>query len=353
MNASSNTQGPSEDLLFRLRAKMEDNAYQILEDGGSKLLAFRVPGENIDLLRSLEYLSEFLIPDSIEGIEEIVIISDKKFEITPASMIAPKLEEKKKEDERLYKELKGKLKQVLEPLVFTTENDILELYRAAIRVEGSNKRSDSSIGLDLLKVELPKEGEVVYLIFDDGYRKMTRSAFEKLVDEALTSLRQGPSLAKDPPSSTLSTARTIVQSKLDERAGVEAKTVKKERNSTPVQQKEAIEPKILTREFSRQMASMGYRKDSMFSRNDVHQLFMIGLKGPAVFFKVLQSEEELDSFLRVLSHRKDALGVLVSEIWDPHLEAVSRINGFIYLDVERSGRAHEVIREVLREGGDI
>jgi hypothetical protein len=349
MNASRDSSGPSEDLLFRLRAKMEDNAYQVLEDGDRKVLAFRVPGENIDLLRSLEYLAEFLVPDSIEGVREIVIISDKRFEVTPSSMIAPKLEEKKKEDERLFKELRGKLRKVLDPIVFTTENDILEMYRIGIRVEGSNKRSDSSIGLDLLKVELPKEGDVVYLIFEDGYRKMTRTALEKLVDDALTSLRQGPSLAKDPPSSTLSTARTIIQAKLEERTGVKESGRKLDSS----RKASSMEPKIITREFSRNMASMGYRKDSMFSRHDVHQLFMIGLKGPAVFFKVMQSEDELDSFLRVLSHRKDALGVLISENWDPHLEAVSRINGFIYLDLQRSERAHEVIREVLKEGGSI
>lgn len=353
MQSSRENVVPSEDLLFRLRAKMEDNAYQLMDDGGKKLLAFRVPGESIDLLRSLEYLSEFLIPDSIEDVEDLVIISDKNFEITPVSMIAPKLEEKKKEDEKLFSELKGKLKQVLDPIVFTTENDILEIYRTAIRVEGSNKRSDSSIGLDLLKVELPEEGEVVYLIFEDGYRKMTRATCEKLVDDALTSLRQGPSLAKDPPNSTLSTTRTIVQSRLDEKKTLERSPPIEEKKMAPFSSSRGMDPKILAREFSRQMASMGYRKDSMFSRNDVHQLFMIGLKGPAVFFKVLQSEDELDSFLRVLSHRKDALGVLISETWDPHLEALSRINGFIYLDEKRSGRAPEVIREVLREGGDI
>jgi hypothetical protein len=329
---------------------MEDNAYQILEDEGMKVLAFRVPGEKIDLLRSLEYLSEFLVPDSIEGVEEIVIISDKNFEVTTSSMIAPKLEEKKKEDERLFKELKGKLRQVLEPLVFTTENDILELYRTAIRLEGSNKRADSSTGLDLLKVELPKEGDVVYLIFDDGYKKMTKTAFEKLVDDALTSLRQGPSLAKDPPSSTLSTTRTILQAKLDEKAGLQKEMPIKETVPPFGGRMNDMDPKVLTREFARQMASMGYRKDSMFSRHDVHQLFMIGLKGPAVFFKVLLSEDEIDSFLRVLSHRKDALGVLISENWDPRLEAISRINGFVYLDKERAGRAPDVIREVLREG---
>ena len=330
---------------------MDDNAYQLIEDNGSRSLAFRVPGDNIDLLNSLEYLAEYLTSESMEGVSNLVIVSDKDYQITEASMIGPKLVTKKDDDEKLYKELKTSLKKVLEPLVFTMENDMIELYRVAIRVEGSNNRTDLSIGLDLLKVELPKEGDVIYLIFEDGYRKMSRPSFERLVDEALPSLRQGPHLARDPPAKALSMKGTVVQERLEE-----AKELGSEPLSTTKPRKESIpdlsrESKVVVREFAREMSSMGYRKDSMFSRTDVHQLFFIGMKGPAVFFKVMEDEGEMESFLRVLSHRKDALGVLITENWEPRIEAISRIRGFIYLDKDRASSAPDVIREVMRDGG--
>ncbi len=75
------------------------------------------------------------------------------------------------------------------------------------------------------------------------------------------------------------------------------------------------------------------------------------MKGPAVFLKIIEERDELESFLRVLSHRKDALGLLISKDWDPKLEAISRINGFIYMELASSQRAPAVIREILREGG--
>ncbi len=50
----------SEEMIFRLRAKMDDNAYSRVEEGNTTAIAFRVPGEGVDMLRSLEYLSEFL-----------------------------------------------------------------------------------------------------------------------------------------------------------------------------------------------------------------------------------------------------------------------------------------------------
>jgi hypothetical protein len=352
----TNERGPSEDMIFRFRAKMDDHAYQVVEESGGNTLVFRVPGDNIDLLNSLEYLAEYLNPESLEGVAHLMIISDKDYHVTEATMLAPKLEVKKEDDEKLYGELKGSLKKNLDPLVFTMENDINELYRTAIKVEGSHNRSDSSVGLDLLKVELPKEGDVVYLIFEDGYRKMSRRSFERLVDEALSSLRQGPSLARDPPSGSLSKKGPVfgsrsespksLNSKNDMKLDLAAKTQANEREDI------SMEPKVIAREFSKEMSSMGYRKDTMFSRHDVNQFFFIGLKGPAVFFKVMDDPEELDSFLRVLSHRRDALGVLITDKWDPRIEAISRINGFIYMEKERSSRAPDVIRAVLREGGN-
>ncbi len=330
---------------------MDDHAYQVIEDNGTRSLAFRVPGDNIDLLNSLEYLAEYLTSESMEGVSHLLIVSDKEYQITEASMIGPKLETKKDDDERLYKELKTSLKKVLEPLVFTMENDVIELYRVAIRVEGSHDRTDPSIGLDLLKVELPKEGDIIYLIFEDGYRKMSRPSFERLVDGALSSLRQGPDLAHDPPTKILSKKGTVVQSRLGETKGSGSITLSRTEPPKDRIQDLSRESKVIVREFAREMSSMGYRKDSMFSRTDVHQLFFIGMKGPAVFFKVMEDEDEMGSFLRVLSHRKDALGVLITERWEPRIEAISRIRGFIYLDKERASRAPDVIREVVREGG--
>ncbi|MCU0800068.1 MAG: hypothetical protein MUC62_10435, partial [Candidatus Thermoplasmatota archaeon] len=51
---------PSEDAIIRLRAKLEDDRHTLMEEGGQRFLVHRVKGETIDLLRSLERLSEYL-----------------------------------------------------------------------------------------------------------------------------------------------------------------------------------------------------------------------------------------------------------------------------------------------------
>lgn len=350
----SNKDFPSEDTLFRLRAKMEDYSYTVMNEGDRRLLAFRVPGEKIDLLRSLEYLSEFLDQDSLEGVEKVLIISDKDFEVTPGEMMGPKMEIRKADDDRLFQELKSKLRGRLEPIVFTAENDILELFRTAIRMDGSVKRTDSSVGLDLLKVSLPTEGDVIYLIFDDGYRKMSKATFEKLSDDAMQGLREGPALAKDPAqkglarSTSLSDGPSSTNVNKMMRKGMPAAARETKVDTRPAHMDD---PKVLLREISKNLVPLGYRKDNVFSRPDVNQIFFVGMSGPALFIKVLDDDEELPSFLRVLEHRRDALGFLITSKWDPRLEAISRTNGFVYLDWERAWRAHEVVREVLREGG--
>jgi hypothetical protein len=353
MTAGSGNPSISEDIVFRLRAKMEDNTYQIVKDGDREVLAFRVGGEEVDLLSSLEYMSEFLHPEIIESVTDLIIISDRNFQATSIDMIVPKLDVKKEDDDRLFNELKTSLKHSLEPLTFTMENDILEMYRIAIRVEGSHNRTDESVGLDLLKVDLPKEGDVIYLIFKDGYRKMSRASFDALVEGSLSSLRQGPSLMKDPPRSSLSRTGTASNT-LPRTISEEEPGSKNDNIEGNIKRKNDImnDPKMVAREISREMADLGYRKDNMFSRNDVNQFFFVSMKGPAIFLKIIENPDELESFMRVLSHRKDALGLLISREWDPKLEAISRINGFIYMEIERSSRAPDVIREVLREGGN-
>ena len=341
---------PSPETVFKLRAKMEDNTYTLLEEKGERVLAFRVPGDEIDLLRSLEYLAEFLSLSETEGVEKLVLISDKGYELTPFSVLAPKLKSKKADDDELFKELKGKIAKKHDPLVFTAENDMLELYRIAIALEGSFKSADNSTGLELLKVELPREGEVIYLIFDDGYRKMNRKSFERLVDDSMASLRGGLSLAKDATEGQLSRESGAPEPK--ERA-MAAHPSSADAPERPLVRKDQwlSDPKVVLRELVKDLSEIGYRKDSVFSRQDVNQLFMIGLRGPALFVKFLEEGEDLSGFTRVLEHRPDATGLLMTKTWRADLEALSRIKGFIYLEMEHSRRAMEIIREILKTGG--
>jgi hypothetical protein len=343
---------PSEDTVFRLRAKMEDYSYTRLVENERGLLAFRVPGEKIELLRSLEYLSEFLEEETLDDIEKVLIVSDKEYEITPGTILGPKMDTKKKDDERLFKELKDKLHKKMEPLVFTEENDILELFRTAIRLDGSVNRTDSSIGLDLIKIDLPSEGEVIYLIFDDGYRKLSKATFEKIADDAMQGLRQGPSLAKDPEQKGLTKSETLtgVHKQPKKTPGKVPARIKDRGTAIDTQTRHHDDPKVLLRDYSKKLVALGYRKDNLFSRPDVNQFFYVGMSGPALFIKVLEDKEELSSFLRILDHRKDALGILITKLWDPQLEAISRIRGFVYLDWQRAWRGHEVVKFVLKEG---
>ncbi|MBN1389827.1 MAG: hypothetical protein JXA22_04190 [Candidatus Thermoplasmatota archaeon] len=345
---------PPDDVVFRLRAKMEDYSYTITSEGGVRFLAFRVPGENIDLLRSLEYLSEFLEVGSTAGVEKVLMVSDREFEVSPGSIIGPKMEMRKTDDDKLFQELREKLKERMPPLVFTTENDMLELYRIAIKIEGSVSRSDSSIGLDLLKISLPSEGDVIYLIFDDGYRKLSRTAFEKLAEGAMLEFREGPSIARDPAQKGMARS-TVLQGarSLDGVTGSGDKERIGQGQGSDINARQTLmeDPRVMLRELSKNLGSLGYRRDNVFSRPDVNQLFFVGMSGPALFIKVMEEEDDQESFLRVLEHRKDALGILITKVWEPKLEALSRMHGFVYLDWQRAWRTHEVVREVLKGGG--
>ncbi len=338
----------SQEMIFRLRAKMDDYAYSRIEEGNTTAIAFRVPGEGIDMLNSLEYLSEFLSVKSLTGVDLILTVSDRSYEITPASVIGPKLELKKAEDQKLIGELREKMDKESDPIVFTTENDILELFRAAIRVGGSINRADSVVGLDLLRVNVPQEGKLIYLIFDDGYRKMSRMEFERLVDGSLSRLREGPKLARDQDQHHKMDASITPSNEAPGPKRPSMAFPSRRSGDAPLKD---LGPTGVMRDFVKQMSAMGYREDVKFSRHDAHQVFLINLSKPAVFFKYLIEGSDLESFTRVLKHRSDAIGVLVTDEWDPGLEAVSRINGFLYLDSSRSHRAKEVLREVIAGGG--
>ncbi len=327
---------PSEDAIIRLRAKLDDDHHTLMEEGGQRFLAHRVKGETIDLLRSLERLSEHLDKASLQGVENLVLISDRNVEVLPMSILLPKLEAKEKEDRELSSELREKLTKQLVPIVFTTENDILELYRMAVRVEGSLDRTDMSIGLDLAKVDIPREANIVYIIFDDGFRKMDLKSLDSLIDRAVSSLREGVNPPKDIQPQRTSLATSL--SKEGPSTGPTGTTA------------DLTDPKVIAREFSKNIISLGYRKDAVFSRNDTNQFFFIGMNLPAVFFKVMEDEEELSSFLRVLSHRRDAIGILITKEWSPKMEALSYKNGFIYLEANRAHLAHEVVMGTLKEG---
>jgi hypothetical protein len=334
-----------EDQIIRLRAKMEDNTFDLQELDGKKVVVLRIPGEEIDLLKSLEYLAEFLTREKLDESEGLLIISDRKHYGSSPEILEPKLEEKAGEDQQLFEELKEKLRDPLKPLVFTTQNDILELFRIGIRINGAMERPETVIGMELMGVELPREGTVVYLIFDDGYRKMTRDAFESLVDASMEDIREGPTLVKDNQTPSASGSKSI-SSKVKSTSDM----LHHGRRS-PSHARGWKSPDILLRQFIKDMSEMGYREDSKFSRHDAHQTFLIGLSGPAIFMKIRSAEEDISSFRRILKHRKDALGILMERNWSPRMEAVSRIEGFIYLTGERVSGAHDVIREVIR-GGD-
>ena len=339
---------PTDDMVIKLRAKLDDDAHTIMEEGGTRFLVCRVRGEKIDMLRALEHLSEFVNKGSLEGVENIVLISDRNVEVLPGSILEPKLEAKEKDDHDLFEELREKLTKDLTPIVFTTENDILELYRTAIRMEGSYQRTDNSIGLDLAKTDIPKEGDVIYLVFDDGYRKMDPRSLNELIDRSVRSLREAIEQPKEGGGQGTRTSAQISSWPLGS-----APTPGNDRTepSPEASASDLTLPKVIAREFSRNMVSLGYRKDAVFSRNDANQFFFIGMNMPAVFFKVLEDEGELSSFLRVLSHRKDALGVLITKEWMPRMEALSYKHGFVYLGSERAHLAHEVLLHILKEGG--
>ncbi|MDG6224526.1 MAG: hypothetical protein QCI82_03335 [Candidatus Thermoplasmatota archaeon] len=334
----------SEDIVIRLRAKMEDQSFKRIDEKGSSHVVLRVPGESIDLLRSLEYLAEFVGEEMIEGIGLILIISDREVEIADGSIMIDKIAQKKADDQRLYSEIKERVKPGGPPLVFTMENDILELYRIAIRAKGRVVDNERSSIVEMGSSDLPNEGAVVYLLYDDGFKKMDRRSFEKEVSEALSHVQVQPRVAKDVPEK----AWPRNEIRPFDRAG---QRQEKAPRSEPVLLRfdriRRMGDKAFAREVIRGLGSLGYREDSRFSRPDVNQYLLIRMSGPTVLFKVAVNDEDLSPFFRVLEHRRDVMGILASDVWNPAVQALSPSMGFHYLTGDMTGYIREIVKAVL------
>jgi hypothetical protein len=344
MRMSNLPENISEDTVLRLRAKMEDLSYRRFDEMGSSHIAFRIPGEKIDLLNSLEYLSEFLVDEELNGLDKIVIISDREIEVANASIMEKKVEVKKGDDQQLYSELKGKLNATSPPLIFTMENDILELYRVALRTAGTVKDGSSTITPEILRMDIPKEGEIFYVVYDDGYRKMGRPTFEKKMDEERSRSQTQLQVLKD--NRTDDVSKTVSGSDLGQKQPVTRTEVIR---GTYVK---SVGEKALVREISKVFNSMGYREDSRFSRPDIDQVLFMGMRGPTLLLKVSLDGEDISPFLRVLEHRKDVIGILICDVWTPALEARSRSGGFFYLTGERARHIRAIVSEVIKGGGN-
>jgi hypothetical protein len=169
-----------------------------------------------------------------------------------------------------------------------------------------------------------------------------------MTDDAMDQMRDTPSLASDKKAVSGMTKN----SEMTLRKPFSSSTpVKPQREVKGATERSAFLPELLLKDFIKNMTRIGYREDAKFSRHDAYQTFLVGMNGPAVFYKVLLKDEDLSSFLRILGHRSDALGVLINDSWDPDIEAVSRVEGFVYLSGERVWKAHEVVKGVIRGGG--
>jgi hypothetical protein len=110
--------------------------------------------------------------------------------------------------------------------------------------------------------------------------------------------------------------------------------------------------KTVLRETSKGLEKLGYREDARFSRIDVNQVFLLGMKGPSLLLKVSLGIEDLSPFLRVLEHRRDVLGILLTDEWTPELEVQARNLGFVLLTGDRIKHVPDVVSEMVKGGGN-
>lgn len=337
----------SEETVIRLRAKMEDMSFKLVEERGSSHIALRVPGEKIDLLHSLEYLAEFVGEDMLKGVELIMIISDREVEIADASIMLEKVRQKKADDDTLYAEVRGRVRKGTPPLIFTMENDILELYRIALRARGKVGETTGSPVLDTPLSDLPKEGSIIYLLYDDGFRKMDRRSFEREIFEAMSRVQVQPKVARDEPDKAWPSneVKPFDRSGQGPKQAPQAKIVRLRFDRI-----RRIGDKAFARGLIRELGDLGYREDSRFSRPDVNQFLLVGMRGPTILLKVALEDEDLSPFYRILDHRRDVLGILTSDIWTPSVQASSIDRGFHYLTGDSIGHVKDLVKEILAGG---
>jgi hypothetical protein len=174
--------------LIRLKHQIEPNDYRVVESGMERILVVRSPREFPDIVNDLDCLINKLDIRDTNELNNALIIGEEEVVGVPLQAIDSLITRRAEEDEQIATDLGEKLIEPYTTLLFESENDPLKTLRLGIRIRGLLKDFKAQELPEILfsKIKsLPRHSEVVYLIAEDGYIRLSGTEFYRRLREFL------------------------------------------------------------------------------------------------------------------------------------------------------------------------
>ena len=176
------------DELIKLKHQIEPMDYLVVESGHERILVIRTEREFPDLVNDLECMINKLDIRDTNELSHALIIGEEEVVGVPLKAIEALIERRMEEDERIATDLSEKLIEPYTTLLFESENDPIKTLRLGIRVAGNigdfKPQQLPEILFSKIK-SLPRHSEVIYLIADDGYIRLSGNEFYRRLGEFL------------------------------------------------------------------------------------------------------------------------------------------------------------------------
>ncbi len=197
----------SKEELIKLKHQINSYDYRVIEHGSRRFLIIRSALEFPDIVNDLEIMiNKFDIRD-ITQIDFAMIIGDAEVIGVSVDAISSLLNRRIEDDEMIAADLDDKIEEPYSTITFESEDDPLKAVRLGIRVPGkleNYKPNELKETLFSKMKSFPKDCEIVYLISDDGYIRISGKVFYKQLSEFL---RDNPEKNLDLSEDIADTAR--------------------------------------------------------------------------------------------------------------------------------------------------
>jgi hypothetical protein len=174
--------------LIKLKHQLDPDDYLVVESGRDRILVIRSAREFPDIVNDLDGLINKLDIRDTNDLSSALIIGEEEVVGVPLEAINSLITRRNEEDEQIATDLGEKLIEPYTTLLFESENDPLKTLRLGIRVRGNLKDFKAQEIPELLfsKIKsLPRHSEVVYLITEDGYIRLSGIEFYRKLHEFL------------------------------------------------------------------------------------------------------------------------------------------------------------------------
>ncbi len=169
--------------LIKLKYDLDPYDCRLEESDGQKVFVVRSPKASPDLINDLEPMIDRICEEDVKEAQSACLLGEEESATISMSILWSLIDKRKKRDTKLVTELRGKISRDFGHLLFRSEEDPLHIYRLAIYVPMPISNVDKDNFEEMFEeLDLPREGEIVYLIADDGYKRISGREFFTILD---------------------------------------------------------------------------------------------------------------------------------------------------------------------------